>query len=864
MKRLVGAVVWGVVATVLVGTFGAPGAGAAGPCAGVSKLADWTTIEAPAFPGAAAPQDLKSYSIDVRSPSRILVTNGQSVMLSEDGGCEWSEILTLELLPTLDKRISSATATIEAIIMPEAPGASSHVYLVVEERAGPLVRPHILASEDKGESWELRDAGLPPVADVNRMRIAPSDPETFYLLTAQPTGSSTLYASPNAGRSWSERGSFPARDFHVDDVNKESLWFYRTPGLSHSVDGGRSAASNDYVPSTISTGVVYGAPGEKSRVIVYDPDGQSFWRTDDGGLTFEPIATPGLAALSMAHGHQRDSIILSTRAAVWRYRSPGAWVEITPGVVQGVHRDENAPDITELIVDRTENPSAFGMRPREIMKYNGLSLELPPLTPEPPPVPGAVTFGPAESTIELAPGEKKTIKYRLGLPPQPTPLDVFFLVDTTASMESSINGLARGIHEIVAELARSKVDVKFGIGEYKDYPIPGYGNPTSLDFPYRRNRDLGPADDSLVQAIERMEASGGGTIRRESQLTALFQAATGLGDGFTAPGQDAGFRGDALKVFVNITDAGFTDEPQHPSPPFDVVGRELKGRGILQIGLAVFGPYGIEEARTDLRRMAELTDTLAPPGGVDCDTNGVIDIHAGEPLVCDVTDEESSGVLRLAPAILSSLRAITDSAPVELVATQGAPVIASIAPALLPAVDVKDPQNLVFAVTYACKGSSPRINPVKLVPTVRSVGVAGAVATVKCKPDPASQLKREREPEPEPVLLPPPAAQVFPAVVPVPVPPPAPVSQIQPQPNPHVQGAAARQEQQEHQVAVAQADTSEDTELAFSSYEMAGRRSDPAILFLYMSAGALAAAFGAVALRTRQRVAREMARQRRY
>ncbi len=858
MKRLVGAVVWGVVATVLVGTFAAPGAGAAGACSGVSRDADWTTIEAPVFLGAGAPQDLKGYSVDARTPSRILVTNGRSVMLSDDGGCEWSEVFTLELLPTLDTPISSANATIEAIVMPEAPGASSHVYLVIEERAGPLVRPHVLASEDKGESWQLRDAGLPPVADVLRMRIAPSDPEAFYLLTAQPTGSSTLYASQNAGRSWSERGSFPARDFHVDDVNKDSLWFYGAPGLSHSVDGGRSAASNDYVPSSISTGVVYGAPGEKSRVIVYDPDGKSFC------LTFEPIATPGLAALSMAHGHQRDSIILSTRAAVWRYRSPGAWVEITPGVVQGVHRDENAPDITELIVDRTEDPSAFGMRPREIMKYNGLSLELPSLTPEPPPEPGDVTFGPAEETIELAPGEEKTVRYRLGLPPQPTPLDVFFLVDTTASMESSINGLARGIHEIVAELARSKVDVEFGIGEYKDYPIPGYGDPVSLDFPYRRNRDLGPADDSLVQAIERMVASGGGTIRRESQLTALFQAATGLGDEFTAPGQDAGFRADSLKVFVNITDAGFTDEPQHPSPPFELVGRELKGRGILQIGLAVFGPYGIEEARTDLSRMAELTDTLAPPGGVDCDSDGVTDIEAGEPLVCDVTDEESSGVLRLAPAILSSLRAITDSAPVELVATQGAPVIDSITPARLPAVDVKDPQNLVFAVTYACKGSSARLNPVKLVPTVRSLGVAGATATVKCKPDPVAELKKEREPEPEPILLLPPAAQVVPAVVPVPVPPPAPVSQIQPQPNPHVQGAAAQQEQQEHQVAVAAVDTSEDTELAFSSYEMAGRRGDPAILFLYMSAGALAAAFGAVALRTRQRVARGMARQRRY
>jgi len=869
VKRFIRAVVWGVVATILVGTFALSGAGAAGACSGVSTEGDWTTIKAPVFPGPAAPQELKSYSVDVRSPQRILVTNGQVVMRSEDGGCKWSVIFTLELLPTLDKPISSATATVQSIVMPEAAGSSDNAYLVIEERVGPVVRPHILVSENNGKSWELRDQGLPLVGDVLRLRIAPSDPNTLYLLVADPQAT-TMYASANAGNSWGRRGSYLAGDFHVDDANKESLWFYRTPGLAHSVDGGASIAQNNYVPSTITTGVVYGAPGQKSRVIVYDPDGGSYWRTDDGGLTFEPITTTGLPALSMAHGADRDDIILSTHAAVWRYQEPGAWVEITPGVVQGVNRDEDAPDMTEMIIDRTQNPSAFGMRPREIMKYDALSLELPSLSPEAPAEVGDATFEPADESIKLAPGEKKTVRYRLGLPPQPTPLDVFFLVDTTASMESSINGLARGMHEIVEELSKSKVDVQFGLGEYKDYPIPGYGDPVSLDFPYRRNRDLGPADQSLVDAIERMQPSGGGTIREESQLTALFQGATGLGDEFTTPGQAASFRPDALKVFINITDAGFTDAPQHPSPPFEVVGRELKGRGILQIGLAVFGPYGIEKARTDLQRMAVLTDTLAPPGGVDCDSNGVIDIPEGDPLVCDITDEESRGVLRLAPAILSTLRAITDSAPVELVATKGESVIQSIAPALLPAVDVKDPQNLVFDVTYACKGSSAKLNPVRLVPTVRAVGVAGAAATVKCKADPAAALKKtkqQREPQPEPVFLPPPVAPVvLPALVPAPVPPPppAPVSQIQPNPQPHIQGAAAQQEQQEKQLATVSVDTSEETELAFSTYQTSGRRGDPAILFLYMGAAAMASAVGAVALRSRQRMASQAGYNRRF
>lgn len=879
MKRVLRATVAGLTLALVVGSFAAPGAVAAGRCSNVTQDGDWSSIGAPEF--AEGPQTLTDYAIDPGRPRIMWATNGSTVMRTEDGGCTWDESFRLELLPSLDIPVSSALATIAEVVVPEDPSGGRDVFLLVEERldtgdpdgpSGPLpggvgLRPHVIVSEDDGGSWRARDQGLPPVGAPRNLHIAPSNPDVAYVFVG-----STLYVTIDGGNSWQQRGSHGGViDYAIDTQNSDELWFW-AGALSHSLDGGRSATVNNYVPSFVTHGSVYRAPGGEARIMVYDADGGGWWRSDDSGRTFTPnVNSPSNNVISIASGANVDAMVLSVHGAIYRYQAPGAWIEMTPGVEQGVARDPDAPDIIDLQIDRTASPSVFGRTANTIEMYTAFSLDLPPLEPTAPDViDGAIGLSPEAKKIELRQGESRKVQYELTLPPQATPLDVFFLLDTTQSMSSSIRGLQHGMHRIAQELADSKLDVQFGIGEYKDYPIPGYGDPIAGDFPYLLRRDIGPADNSLVAAIESMTASGGGrTHLPEAQLTALYQAATGEGEpgcasasaGSCVPeGQGASFRPDALKVFVNITDAAFENSPAHPSPPFAQVAETLRSSAILQIGLAVYGPYGITAARNSLIEMADATGTHAPSSGVDCNNDGFVELQAGAPLVCDIDEEESDGVLSLAPAIISTLRAITDEAPVELVAVDGAGFIKVMKPALYPRVNVKDPVSLGFSVTYACPSAGLPRGPVELIATVREVGVASAAANVVCTADPKIKDKLLEDPLP-PVAIPPvePAAAV--AVAPVPPAPPAPVSNVQPQPNPHLQGAAAQQEQHEKQLAFATNVDEEaqlDLDLEFSMYR---DRSAEGTAALGLLAAAMAASTAA-GLVLRQRLERAPQRRR--
>ena len=125
-------------------------------------------------------------------------------------------------------------------------------------------------------------------------------------------------------------------------------------------------------------------------------------------------------------------------------------------------------------------------------------------------------------------------------------------------------------------------------------------------------RQLADADADLADALEKLESSGGGRADLpESQLTGLYQAVTGEGQsGFVPPEQDADFRPGALKEIVHITDAAFHDDAAHPSPPFEQVAAALRDRGVLQIGLAVYGRNG-PDGLPHLTDMASSTDTPA-------------------------------------------------------------------------------------------------------------------------------------------------------------------------------------------------------------------------------------------------------------
>ena len=223
------------------------------------------------------------------------------------------------------------------------------------------------------------------------------------------------------------------------------------------------------------------------------------------------------------------------------------------------------------------------------------------------------------------------------------PTDLYFVVDTTGSFFDDLPVFKTEAPEIIQTLTDEGTDLKVGLASFEDYPISPFGSAVDGDVAYRRIIDLTSNTATVTTAI------GGLFVRYgmdgpESQLAALYQAATGAGQtvagypGANIPaGQQATFRDGAVKLFLLWTDAPFhrPGDPgtiPYPGPSFDDTVAAIKALDPPKvIGVASGSAAGTLE---DLRAIAEATGALAPEGGVDCDADGTIDIPAGDPLVC--------------------------------------------------------------------------------------------------------------------------------------------------------------------------------------------------------------------------------------
>jgi hypothetical protein len=806
----------------------APRADAA--CASVTVEGEWSSIAAPAFPE--GPQEIAAFSIVPAAPDSMYATNGRVVMRSDDGGCSWRDVFRLTMLPDLDVPVSALAARIVRIEVPE--NRPTHVILLAAEDVGRVVRPHVLVSSDAGGTWTSGDAGLPQATGGNlRLHGAPSNPDVAYLSVRSSPASNdvTLFRSANAGRSWQTRSSSPfaVSDFRIDPVNADELWLYGASGVARSTNGGAGIVPTAIEGATPLATVVHPRNG-KAVFMGYDPDGGTMVITSDG-VTVQRIGAPPNFVLSMADSGELGGVVASVHQGFARFVPPRYWIDIARA------DQHERPDILDIMVDRTATPSVFGRTAVTIERYRGLSTEIdvgsfdlgrPELRRAVP------SLTPADGKVRIRAGATKSVPYRLNVPAEGVGLDVFFLVDTTQSMQSSINGLRTGMQRVADELAASGIDVQFGVGEYKDYSIPGYGRPQEGDFAYRLLQKVGPVGPGLERALEALVAGGGGDPP-ESGLTALYQAATGEGEPpYVSPagvpqGSDAGFRPGALKVMINISDAPFHNSPAHPSPPFDTVAAALGERGIKQVGLAVYGPNGVVGAMSSLTAMAAETGTIAPAGGVDCTGDGRADLGSGEPLVCRIDDEASRGVLNLAPAIIATLKSLRRDVPVRLDARQGASVVENV-DASARRVNVLAPDVVRFDVSFTCPEALSRSTEVvELGGVVREETIATARAEIECLP-----LRPDaRRAAVDPLDLPPlPAiAPVAPAaaIVLVPPAPPGPLVEHLPtaQNNPAAQTGLASQEEEQLQVAVAQQRLRHEAgeELAFSA--LPARRSDP-------------------------------------
>ena len=144
-----------------------------------------------------------------------------------------------------------------------------------------------------------------------------------------------------------------------------------------------------------------------------------------------------------------------------------------------------------------------------------------------PPMPGVGVNQEQEATpasplqYNLCPGESTTFSFVVYLPPAPVQADIVFAFDTTGSMDGVIQTAQDRAVEIMTNLQNLISDVRFGLVDFRDYPVDPYG--LSTDWPYRLRQPLINHVPYVQMKIEELEGDGG-VDGPEAYSRALYEA----------------------------------------------------------------------------------------------------------------------------------------------------------------------------------------------------------------------------------------------------------------------------------------------------------------------------------------------------
>jgi len=858
----------------------------------------------------------------------LLVTDGRLVMRSIDAGCTWEESFRVEGADPTGGQLP----TVVKLLYPER-GDTAYMAL---DGVAKAVGSRLLRSDEHGKpgTWN-ESTGLPAVGGIRELEAGIDEPEIVYVALgsvdavggADPAGASgQIYSSVDAGRTFvMASAGKQVRKFAVDPVDGKNLfWTTRAGNVMRSTDFGVTALeitpppdqSGDthiwadiatYRRSTLAESLVVSAiPAEGADVnrvaaslnkggqwaeIPFDGLGPS------GGL----MVVNGIADLYSTGGSTDPSfrgpafLKLENVAERWLEFEPFGLVSLQDPAYVNFPLDI-APK-HRAIVARRDVPGDPADAPDELLRF----------VPEPPPadaglVPrtkcdlkknqtfdrasrGAPSFAPERLELQLTPGVPSSAPLKAKVPGDPIPIDAYFLIDHSESMDPAIEALSCSIVGLAKSLPKAGIDVQMGLGAYNDIET----------YTYRRLVDIGPPSGAIVDALNSLFTLRGA---QEPLRSALFQTATGAGldagarnpDNMSsgarikrevAPGQQANFRGgDVLRTAIVIADEPY-ETGTEGEPAKEQVFKALKDKQIKTLGLRV-NPYQNEQTnpsdpdhapnrqlalQQQLDEFATQSGALAPKGGVDCDGGGRADVPEGGPIVCTV--DEGGISQKLDDAIIALLRALAPPKPAEYAIrpkeTSGLSV--SLANGEAGRLDEHREQQIEDTATVSCTAEQGgRRYPLtfevligsRVVGTLEGSATCGEIVPAVVPPPPVRTKKPaeprsdpprpapERPVSPEPLAPQPPAAAQInipqPAVAAAPPPPPpapaplgsvpaqaaAPSSAAAPAPG---QGAAVMNEQTRSQVQVA---TVDGTQLPVEQrggggLAIVGRRTEPAV-----------------------------------
>jgi hypothetical protein len=804
----------------------------------ITSTGAWTTIRPPVFPDSSSEQSVTAYAVDRTNAGHLLVTNGTSVMRSNDGGCTWTNTFTA---PTttfggVKNVVGGNGVTVQLAVTRLVIAGANNAYLLLDGQSEGSHALQVQYSTDGGSTWSA-SAGLPTTGEATAF----AESETRNTIAYVSITGGALYWTTNGGETWSKQSTLPTDPvgMTVNESAEKDLFAWSKNVLYRSGDGGVTFGAFS-VKTGIAAADVSATPFHGLLITLFLDD-LSVVQSEDGGRTWLPLSQTATNVTSAVHGfHVPSHLIAVTQNNVLSAIGESEWTDVSPS--DSKHFADAQATRTDIVFVRSdeglERTELSSVEPTE----RNSGLRIPPAFLGPPSRPGITPGG---AVVNVAPGSTVTVNYTLAVPHHFSPVDIYFLVDTTGSVNSTITAMQASIRSIVAGLTLAKVDAHLGLGELKDYPMLEYGSPG--DVPYTRLRDLGPPDSQLIAAVNALQANGGGD-NPEAQLPALYQSATGAGQPapatptYIAPGQQANFRPGVERVIMLATDAAFhrsDTDPTYPGSSFTATVAALRQHDIKVVGLSLG-----ENSMHDLKAMALATGAIATTD-VDCNGEGHRDVVVGAPMVCPIDPDGT----HLAAGVLNALGAVLPGGVVVPTASGAGGVVRSIDPPTFGSISLGIDHALSFAVTYGCNPAQRgQRYPVSLRGSLDGSVLATASATVACAL-PAQPVLIAAAPTAHPPI----ARSPTPQIQAPSLPPPAPEAQFSPQVNAQLQVAASHQDQEQPQFQVAtvgpQTGADGDVQLAFST----PRRPSEQIPYPLDGAACVAAAAGAGWLRSKRR-----------
>lgn len=720
----------------------------------------WLTVAGPVFTPEAqsfgARPAIVAHSIDPADPTIQLATDGTEIQRTTDGGCSWQEVhqafSSVTIVENNEVLVGERIRQLEQVAKAGEVRRSWALMAPQPDGFGPV---RVLVSDDGGIQWTERSTGLPAVhsrfdSELDcpqgpcvsaQMAVAPSDPDIAYVAVHRQT-SADFYRTTDGGRTWvsifnpmnsSTQGYF---GFQVSPLDPMHVWVVNQSRLTSSRDGGATWELNhlDEPVSGLHLGLVEGKLTvqvmEELDFQIYGAihlsldEGKSFSRTElpESFQGYPQIAQGGDPNLLTATTDNPDAVVRFDRNSL----------DFESLAVHGLG-DVNAPRL-----DRTADPALWFRQFADIAVFVSGPLpadEIPPPPPRPDfdgiagqtveagRVPGILS--PPEFTRDIGAEGSLDASYRLDLPALPTPVDIWFLMDTSGSMGGAHDGLRDGIRQIIGQLEQAGIDAWYGLAIFP-----------ARDIFYDRLVDLAPPGEGLFEALELLTTDG---QTNEIHPTALYQSVTGEGqeDAFIPPGRGASFRSNALKIIVHATDEPYGDDPLSPSR--EDAAEALSAAGVRHVGLDLSdgatapGPAGetLSASKFDHDYMATETGTFAPPEGIDCNGDGTLELEEGDPVTCPINRYLDRTVI--GPTIVAAIKGVRDETTVALEVPDPGGIQVEVARPTVAPVDLKVANTLPFEVKFTCpREMTGRVAEVVLQATVRGAPSGSARARIGC------------------------------------------------------------------------------------------------------------------------------------